>query len=317
MNVYYISMLKSLSIMIEKLIIASRKSPLAIWQAEYIKSKIQTLYPKIVIIIKGFKTQGDLILDQSLATVGGKGLFIKELEQALLEKKAHLAVHSMKDLPMDIPQNFSIAAITKREDPRDAFISNKFQSLGDLPKGSVVGTSSLRRQSQIKSKFPHLVIKPLRGNLQTRINKLDDNKYSAIILAAAGLIRLGLKDRIKTYLNPNEYIPAVGQGALGIEILKDDKKLLDILKFLNDNETMQCVKAERAVSRALAGNCNVPLGAHATIKNQLIKISGFVAKPDGREFISDTLQEESGDPEKIGKKLSKNLIEKGALRLLK
>jgi hydroxymethylbilane synthase len=181
------------------------------WQAEHIKYKIIKLYPDIEINIKGFKTQGDTLINQSLATIGGKGLFIKELEQALLEKKADLAVHSMKDLPMDIPDKFQLIAISEREDPRDAFISNNFDSLDDMPKGSIIGTSSLRRQSQIKAKYPNLIIKPLRGNLQTRLNKLDKNQYGAIILAAAGLIRLDLKNRIKEYLETKISIPSVGQ----------------------------------------------------------------------------------------------------------
>ena len=185
---------------IKNITIASRESPLAMWQAEHIKSKINQLHPDIKINIKGFKTQGDILLNQSLATIGGKGLFIKELEQALLAKKADLAVHSMKDLPMDIPDEFQLTAITERGDPRDAFISNNFNSLDDMPKGTIVGTSSLRRQSQIKATRPDLIIEPLRGNLQTRLKKLDEGQYSAIILAAAGLIRLGLEDRIKKYL---------------------------------------------------------------------------------------------------------------------
>ena len=184
--------------MLKKIIIASRESPLAMWQAEFIKKLIFEMHPAIEIIIKGFKTQGDILLNESLATIGGKGLFIKELEYALLEREADLAVHSMKDLPMDIPEEFRLIAISKREDARDAFISNEYGSLKDMPKGAIVGTSSLRRQSQIKSKYPHLVIKPLRGNLQTRLKKLDEGQYGAIILAAAGLIRLNLKKRIKT-----------------------------------------------------------------------------------------------------------------------
>ena len=251
--------------MVDQLIIASRESPLAMWQAEHIQSRIQALYPKLKINIQGFKTQGDLILDQSLATIGGKGLFIKELEQALVEHKAHLAVHSMKDLPMDMPAGFCIAAITEREDPRDALVSNAFASLNELPNGAIVGTSSLRRQSQIKAKFPHLRIEPLRGNLQTRLRKLDEKQYVAIILAAAGLIRLGVKERIRAYLDPDDFIPAVGQGALGIEILENNEELLSMLEPLNDPNTACCVNAERAVSRALAGSCTVALGAHATI----------------------------------------------------
>ena len=218
--------------MIKKITIASRESPLAMWQAKHIKTQLNLLYPDLTIQIKGFKTQGDIILDKSLATIGGKGLFIKELEQALLNKDADLAVHSMKDLPMNIMEDFQLAAITKREDPRDAFISELYNSLDDLPAESVVGTSSLRRQSQIKAKYPHLEIRPLRGNLQTRLNKLKKGDYAAIILAAAGLIRLGLKEKITMFLETNISIPAVGQGALGIEILSGNEELHALIKPL-------------------------------------------------------------------------------------
>ena len=302
--------------MVDQLIIASRESQLAMWQAEHIQSRIQALYPKLKINIQGFKTQGDLILDQSLATIGGKGLFIKELEQALVENKAHLAVHSMKDLPMDMPAGFCIAAITEREDPRDALVSNAFASLNELPNGAIVGTSSLRRQSQIKAKFPHLRIEPLRGNLQTRLRKLDEKQYVAIILAAAGLIRLGLKERIRAYLDPDDFIPAVGQGALGIEILENNEELLSMLEPLNDPNTACCVNAERAVSRALAGSCTVPLGAHATIIDNTLHLSGFVAKPDGSEVIRASIVGPQTIPKDLGEQLSQDLIARGALKLL-
>lgn len=302
--------------MVDQLIIASRESPLAMWQAEHIQSQIQALYPKLKINIQGFKTQGDLILDQSLATIGGKGLFIKELEQALVENKAHLAVHSMKDLPMDMPAGFCIAAITEREDPRDALVSNAFASLNELPNGAIVGTSSLRRQSQIKAKFPHLRIEPLRGNLQTRLRKLDEKQYVAIILAAAGLIRLGFKERIRAYLDPDDFIPAVGQGALGIEILENNEELLSMLEPLNDPNTACCVNAERAVSRALAGSCTVPLGAHATIIDNTLHLSGFVAKPDGSEVVRASIVGPQTIPKDLGEQLSQDLIARGALKLL-
>jgi len=302
--------------MVDQLIIASRESPLAMWQAEHIQSRIQALYPKLKINIQGFKTQGDLILDQSLATIGGKGLFIKELEQALVENKAHIAVHSMKDLPMDMPAGFCIAAITEREDPRDALVSNEFASLNELPNGAIVGTSSLRRQSQIKAKFPHLRIEPLRGNLQTRLRKLDEKQYVAIILAAAGLIRLGLKERIRAYLDPNDFIPAVGQGALGIEILANNEELLSMLEPLNDPNTDCCVNAERAVSRALAGSCTVPLGAHATIIDNNLHLRGFVAKPDGSELVRASIIGPQISPKELGRQLSQELIALGALKLL-
>jgi len=301
---------------ITNITIASRESPLAMWQAEHIKSKINQFYPDIKINIKGFKTQGDILLDQSLAAIGGKGLFIKELEQALLAKKADLAVHSMKDLPMDIPDEFQLTAITERGDPRDAFISNNFDSLDDMPKGSIIGTSSLRRQSQIKAKYPDLSIEPLRGNLQTRLKKLDEGQYDAIILAAAGLMRLGLENRIKKYLETEISIPAVGQGALGIEVLTGNEELNKMLLELNDDDTSRCVLAERVVSRSLAGSCTAPLGAYASISNNDFIIKGFVASPDGAQIIYAETKGDKSDFYKLGEDLSQILIDKGAMDIL-
>ena len=302
--------------MIKKITIASRESPLAMWQAKHIKTQLNLLYPDLTIQIKGFKTQGDIILDKSLATIGGKGLFIKELEQALLNKDADLAVHSMKDLPMDIMEDFQLAAITKREDPRDALISELYNSFDDLPSGSVVGTSSLRRQSQIKAKYPHLEIRPLRGNLQTRLNKLKKGDYAAIILAAAGLIRLGLKEKITMFLETNISIPAVGQGALGIEILSGNEELHALIKPLNDENSARCVLAERMVSRSLAGSCNVPLGAYAFIEKESLIINGFVATPDGNHFIHAETKGDKAQFYSLGESLSQLLIDQGAKELL-
>ena len=302
--------------MITTLTIASRESPLAMWQAEHIKKGIQGLCPSININIEGFKTQGDILLDQSLATIGGKGLFIKELEHALLSNKADLAVHSMKDLPMDIPKEFKLAVITERGDPRDAFVSNHYDSLEALPPGSIIGTSSLRRQSQIQAKFPKLKILPLRGNLQTRLKKLDEKSYDAIILAAAGLIRMGLKERIKLYIDSTLSIPAVGQGALGIEILENNTELLDLIAPLNNDITSRCVLAERTVSRLLAGSCTVPLGAHAIIKGNKIYMRGFVATPDGSQIIFSETNGPLDNPENVGQKLSQLLIAQGARKIL-
>jgi len=302
--------------MIKKITIASRESPLAMWQAEHIKTQLNLLYPDLTIQIKGFKTQGDIILDKSLATIGGKGLFIKELEQALLNKDADLAVHSMKDLPMNIMEDFQLAAITKREDPRDALISELYNSLDDLPTGSVVGTSSLRRQSQIKAKYPHLEIRPLRGNLQTRLNKLKKGDYAAIILAAAGLIRLGLKEKITMFLETNISIPAVGQGALGIEILSGNEELHTLIKPLNDENSARCVLAERMVSRSLAGSCTVPLGAYAFIEKESLIINGFVATPDGNHFIHAETKGDKAQFYSLGESLSQLLIDQGAKELL-
>ena len=302
--------------MIKKITIASRESPLAMWQAEHIKTQLNLLYPDLTIQIKGFKTQGDIILDKSLATIGGKGLFIKELEQALLNKDADLAVHSMKDLPMNIMEDFQLAAITKREDPRDAFISELYNSFDELPAGSVVGTSSLRRQSQIKAKYPHLEIRPLRGNLQTRLNKLKKGDYTAIILAAAGLIRLGLKEKITMFLETNISIPAVGQGALGIEILSGNEELHTLIKPLNDENSARCVLAERMVSRSLAGSCSVPLGAYAFIEKESLIINGFVATPDGNHFIHAETKGDKAQFYSLGESLSQLLIDQGAKELL-
>lgn len=302
--------------MIKKITIASRESPLAMWQAKHIKTQLNLLYPDLTIQIKGFKTQGDIILDKSLATIGGKGLFIKELEQALLNKDADLAVHSMKDLPMDIMEDFQLAAITKREDPRDALISELYNSFDDLPAGSVVGTSSLRRQSQIKAKYPHLEIRPLRGNLQTRLNKLKKGDYAAIILAAAGLIRLGLKEKITMFLETNISIPAVGQGALGIEILSGNEELHALIKPLNDENSARCVLAERMVSRSLAGSCTVPLGAYAFIEKESLIINGFVATPDGNHFIHAETKGDKAQFYSLGESLSQLLIDQGAKELL-
>ena len=302
--------------MIKKITIASRESPLAMWQAEHIKTQLNLLYPDVTIQIKGFKTQGDIILDKSLATIGGKGLFIKELEQALLNKDADLAVHSMKDLPMNIMEDFQLAAITKREDPRDAFISELYNSFDDLPAGSLVGTSSLRRQSQIKAKYPHLEISPLRGNLQTRLKKLKKGDYAAIVLAAAGLIRLGLKDKITMFHETNISIPAVGQGALGIEILSGNEELHTLIKPLNDENSARCVLAERMVSRSLAGSCTVPLGAYAYIEKESLIINGFVATPNGNHFIHAETKGDKAQFYSLGESLSQLLIDQGAKELL-
>jgi hydroxymethylbilane synthase len=261
-------------------------------------------------------TQGDKTLNKSLSKIGGKGLFIKELEVALQNKEADIAVHSLKDLPMHLSEEFMIAAIGKREDARDAFISNDFGALEMLPPGSIVGTSSLRRQSQLQRRFPELVIEPLRGNLQTRLRKLDKKQYHGIILAAAGLIRLKLKTRIRQYMSPENSIPAVGQGALAIEILKVRSDLVELLKPLHHQESAHCVLAERAMSRTLGGSCNVPLGAYAIIENKILKLQGFVASIDGKEMIKDRIEGSIADAEKLGEKLAKQLLDQGADKIL-
>lgn len=298
------------------LVIASRESPLAMWQALHIQSRLQALYPKTTVEILGMTTTGDQILDTPLAKVGGKGLFVKELEMALADGRADLAVHSMKDVPMNLPDGFMMAATGEREDPRDAFVSNNFTSLENLPVGSIVGTSSLRRQSQLQARLPHLKIESLRGNLQTRLRKLDEGQYDAIILAAAGLIRLGLSARIRSVISPELSIPAVGQGALGIEINANRPDLLDILAPLNHPNTQVCVEAERAMSRALAGSCTVPLGAYATCEAEQIHITGFVASVDGKQMLIESASGHRSQADALGQKLAKQLLAKGANEIL-
>ncbi len=300
----------------QKLVIASRESALAMWQAKHIQSRLQALYPSCDVQILGMTTTGDQILDTPLAKVGGKGLFVKELETALEDGRADLAVHSMKDIPMSLPEGFAIAATGEREDPRDAFVSNHYASLEDLPHGSVVGTSSLRRQSQLQAHLPHLKIESLRGNLQTRLRKLDEGQYAAIILAAAGLIRLGLSERIRQTISPKLSIPAVGQGALGIEIKASRIDLLEILAPLNHVDTQLCVEAERGMSRALAGSCTVPLGAFATKQADVISITGFVASVDGKQMLRETIAGPASAAEALGQKLADALIAKGAGAIL-
>lgn len=300
----------------KKLIIASRESALAMWQAKYIQSTLQKLYPDTTVEILGMTTTGDQILDSPLSRIGGKGLFVKELEQALADGRADLAVHSMKDVPMHLPEGFMLAAIGEREDARDAFVSNDYKSLEELPQGAIVGTSSLRRQSQLQAMFPHLVIESLRGNLQTRLRKLDEGQYAAIILAAAGLIRLGLEARIAQFIPTTSSIPAVGQGALGIEINANRQDLLKVLAPLNHAETAASVEAERGMSRALAGSCTVPLGAYAEVLGNTIKMTGFVASVNGAQMIKQTVTGTINDPEGLGKLLAQKLTDLGADKIL-
>ena len=300
----------------KKLVIASRESALAMWQAKHIQATLQALYPACDVQILGMTTTGDQILDTPLAKIGGKGLFVKELETALADGNADLAVHSMKDVPMNLPAGFMLVATGEREDPRDAFVSNDFDNLAALPKGAIVGTSSLRRQSQLMARFPHLKIESLRGNLQTRLRKLDEGQYAAIILATAGLIRLGLSARIKSTISPQDSIPAVGQGALGIEINANRQDLLTILAPLNHKESQQCVEAERAFSRALAGSCTVPLGAYATVKNDEIHMAGFVASVDGKQILREAVVAPTANPDALGRALAEKLIARGADKIL-
>ncbi|MBT3888711.1 MAG: hydroxymethylbilane synthase [Nitrosomonadaceae bacterium] len=300
----------------KKIVIASRESALALWQAEFIKRWLIELYPQSEISILGMTTRGDQILNISLSKIGGKGLFIKELEQAMAEGRADIAVHSMKDLPMNMPPGFALAAIAEREDPRDAFVSNHYKSLDALPAGSVVGTSSLRRESQLRARFPYLQVQPLRGNVQTRLRKLDEGQYAAIILAAAGLKRLGLADRITTVLSPELSLPAVGQGALGIECLSERTDLIELMKPLHHIKTGQCVESERAMSRELGGSCQVPLGGFAEIIEGKLVLRGFVASPDGSRMLSTQLNGDPATGETMGIHLAKDLKAQGADEIL-
>ena len=300
----------------KKIVIASRESALALWQAEFIKRWLIELYPQSEISILGMTTRGDQILNISLSKIGGKGLFIKELEQAMAEGRADIAVHSMKDLPMNMPPGFALAAIAEREDPRDAFVSNHYKSLDALPAGSVVGTSSLRRESQLRARFPYLQVQPLRGNVQTRLRKLDEGQYAAIILAAAGLKRLGLANRITTVLSPELSLPAVGQGALGIECLSERTDLIELMKPLHHIRTGQCVESERAMSRELGGSCQVPLGGFAEIIEGKLVLRGFVASPDGSRMLSTQLNGDPATGETMGIHLAKDLKAQGADEIL-
>jgi len=299
-----------------RLVIASRESALAMWQAEHIRDRLRALYPQTEVVILGMTTQGDQILDVTLSKIGGKGLFVKELETALENGSADLAVHSLKDVPMHLPSGFDLACIAEREDPRDAFVSNDFDDLQALPAGSVVGTSSLRRESQLRARFPHLKIEPLRGNVQTRLRKLDEGQYAAIILAAAGLKRLGLGQRIRAILSSEDSLPAVGQGALGIETRADRADLKALLAPLHHADTATCVLAERAMSRALAGSCQVPLGGFAEMQNGTLRLRGFVATPDGSRLLRAEMSTAAGDPEALGDAVAQNLLRQGAGEIL-
>lgn len=299
-----------------KLVIVSRESRLAMWQAEHVRDRLSALYPQCDITILGVTTRGDQILDRALSKVGGKGLFVKELEVAMAEGRADLAVHSLKDVPMDLPEGFALAAVLKREDPRDAFVSNDYAALDQLPAGAVVGTSSLRRQALIAARYPHLVVRPLRGNLDTRLRKLDQGDYAAIILAAAGLIRLGLPNRIRAYLDPEQSLPAAGQGAMAIEVTGGRPELLEWLAPLNHSETAQAVAAERKVSKAFGGSCQIPLAAFATVDAGRMRLRGMVATPDGARVAKAEVLGAADAYEQLGDELARALAEQDAEAIL-
>ncbi len=296
--------------------IATRKSQLALWQAEYVKAELQKLYPSLTIELVPLTSRGDKILDVPLAKVGGKGLFVKELEEALLNNDADIAVHSMKDVPMEFPSGLGLYVICPREDARDAFVSNKYKSLTDLPPGSVVGTSSLRRQCQLLAARPDLSIKFLRGNVQTRLQKLDDDHYDAIILAAAGLIRLKLSERISSYIDVELSLPAGGQGAVGIECRTDDVATQALLTPLHHSLTAQQVIAERAMNRHLQGGCQVPIACYAVHKQDGLWLRGLVGSLDGKSILRDEIQGNANDGEAMGIALANKLLAAGADKIL-
>ena len=296
--------------------IATRKSPLALWQAEFVKSKLASLYPDLKIELVKMTTQGDQILNSPLSKIGGKSLFIKELEVGMNEGRADIAVHSMKDVPYELPQGFEIGAILERENPFDAFVSNDYNSIADLPIGAKLGSCSLRRIVQVKAMRPDLEILDLRGNVNTRLKKLDDGEYDAIILACSGLSRLGFEDRIKQDLSPNDSLPAVGQGALGIEIKANDHEISSLIEPLNHKRTMTEVSAERALNAALQGGCSVAIGAFATSKGSELKLSGMVGNVDSGEIIRVEELGETSKPIDLGIRAANKLLSLGARELL-
>lgn len=306
--------------MIRKIIIGTRGSKLALWQTNWVKQELEKHAPAIEVEIQIISTKGDRVLDVSLPKLGeqGKGLFTKELEDAIFERRVDIAVHSLKDLPTELPAGLHIGAICEREDVRDALVaSNDVQSFNDLPQGAVVGTSSLRRQAQILAVRPDLVIKPVRGNVDTRLRKLDSGEYDAIVLAAAGLHRLGFDDRITEHLSEELMLPAVGQGALAIETRSDDESVNLILQALDHKPTRQACRAERAFLKGLGGGCLVPIAAHARVQNGSLSLSGLVASTDGSQLVRSHQSGSIEDAESIGERLAKELISRGADKILR
>lgn len=296
--------------------IATRKSPLALWQAHYVKDALQAAHPGLDVELVTFVTKGDVILDTPLAKVGGKGLFVKELEVAMLDGRADLAVHSMKDVPVDFPEGLGLVTICERADPRDAFVSNHYSSLAQLPQGAVVGTCSLRRQCQLKAQRPDLVIKDLRGNVGTRLSKLDAGEYDAIILAAAGLQRLELEQRIASYIEPEQSLPAVGQGAVGIECRLDDNELHQLLAPLHHQDTADRVLCERAMNNTLQGGCQVPIGSYSQLEGEQIWLRALVGEPDGSEIVRGEIRGDRSAGEQLGQQLAEQLLAQGARQIL-
>ncbi len=300
----------------QQLRIATRKSPLALWQAHFVRDALQSLHPDLDIKIIGMTTQGDKILDTPLAKIGGKGLFVKELELALLENRADIAVHSMKDVPMALPPGLVLPIICKREDPRDAFVSNHYSSVDALPANAIVGTSSMRRHCQLKERLPHLHIKDLRGNVNTRLSRLDEGQYDAIILATAGLLRLDMADRISQRMPTGDSLPAGGQGAVGIECREGDENTVALLKALHHEATATCVSAERAVNKTLNGGCQVPIACYATLNAQQIDLKALVGSIDGKLMLREEISGPADEAEQLGIELAQRLLARGADKIL-
>ena len=300
-----------------RLRIATRGSELALWQARFVQAKLERIHPGLKVELLVMKTRGDKILDVPLAKIGGKGLFVKELEAALLENRADIAVHSMKDVPMEFPEGLGLAVICEREDPTDAFVSNQFESLDALPEGACVGTSSLRRQGHIQTVRPDLQIKMLRGNVNTRLQRLDEKRFDAIILASAGLKRLGMADRIRQSLPVEQSLPAVGQGAVGVECRMADKKTQQLLQPLHHEQTATCVTAERAMNRRLNGGCQVPIAGFAVLEpDQQLYLRGIVASPDGLTVLKAQVRGAPQAAQAIGEEVAEKLLTQGAQGIL-
>ena len=296
--------------------IATRTSPLAMWQAEHVASRLQALYPDLQVEMVGMVTRGDKILDSPLSKIGGKGLFVKELEVGMLEGTADIAVHSMKDVPMEFPEGLHLPVVLQREDPRDAFVSNRYQTLDELPEGAIVGTSSLRRQTQIRAKYPHLQIRDLRGNVNTRLAKLDNGDYDAIILAAAGLIRLNFQARITAYLSTEQSLPAIGQGAIGIECRQHDARIENLLAPLSHEATQLCVRAERAMNQRLNGGCQIPVAGFAEIQGNELRMRGLIGYPDGSQVFYCEQMGDLNQPEALGIAIAEDLLTQGGAAVL-
>ena len=296
--------------------IATRKSPLALWQANHVRDALLARNPGLDVELLTMTTQGDKILDTPLAKVGGKGLFVKELELGMLEGRADLAVHSMKDVPVEFPEGLGLVAVLPREDPRDVLISNRYSSIDELPQGARLGTSSLRRQCQIRARRPDLEVLDLRGNVNTRLRKLDDGEYDAIMLAAAGVKRMGWEDRITEFLPPDQFLPAIGQGAIGIEIRVDDDRVRSLVGELNDEQTATRIAAERALNEALQGGCQVPIAGYSEISHGVIVLRALVGRPDGSELVQGVISGKPEDAEELGKVLADDLLSRGAREIL-